>query len=200
VRARWPRRHALAAGLRAGCGLPVGFRRPEGQGGPLVTVPWRALAVVPFPSVVGWAGRAAGDGVAASPIGLWLAACRRGGRVTSDAVARDLLMREREASSALASLGIRRRRGVREGAARRRAGDGAAWGELGTTGVGDDGGNDGGWTQELMAQAVEGRGGRQSSAYRTSLSVGRVPSLGRQSWLGPTWGERERVGGEMVGG
>jgi hypothetical protein len=52
------------------------------------------------------------------------------------------------------------------GAGEKRVGDGAARRGLGTARAGDDGGNGGGWTQELTARAVEGRGGRRSSAYR----------------------------------
>jgi hypothetical protein len=123
VRARWPRRHALAAGLRAGRGLPA------------VTVPRRVLAAVPLPSVAGWAGRGVGNDVAASPVGLWLAASRRG--------ARDIPTQERAAgvrggqprdppARAVSSPGIHRRRGAGAGAARKRVGDGAARGDLGT--------------------------------------------------------------------
>jgi hypothetical protein len=126
VRARWSRRHTLAAGLRAGRGLAVlGDRR--GSGGPPVTVSRRVLEAVPFPSASGWAGRAAGNGAAASPDGLWLTASRCGaGHATSGAAARNLPMRERTTGGAVASPGICRRRGAGAGAAQRRVGDGAA--------------------------------------------------------------------------
>jgi hypothetical protein len=111
-------------------------------------------------------------------------------RATSGVVARDLPTWERVTGSTVASPGIRLCRGAEAGATQRRTGDGAARGDLGTTEAGDDGGNGCGWTRNLTAQVVEGRGGRRPSAYKTPAkrrscaeprsSVMAWPDLGRE--------------------